>query len=44
MYPKRTETLSNVQSPKGRSSALQTVVSTLVIPSPFARRIAMSSI
>ena len=44
MYPNRTEMLSNVASPKGRSSALHTLVSKLVIPWAFARRAAMSSI
>ena len=44
MYPNRTEMLSNTASPKGRSSALHTVVSQLVIPCASARRVAMSSI
>ena len=38
MYPKRTETLSKVASSNGRSSALHTVVSMLVIPCALARR------
>ena len=44
MYPNRTEMLSNVASPNGRSSALHTLVSKLVIPCALARRVAMSSI
>jgi hypothetical protein len=44
MYPNRTEILSNAASPNGRSSALHTLVSTLVIPYAFARRAAISSI
>src|SRR6266571_1601688 len=44
MYPKRTETLSNVASLNGKSSALHTVVSILVTPCALARRAAMSSI
>ena len=44
MYPNRTETLSNVASANGRSSALHTLVSTLVIPCACARRVATSSI
>ena len=44
MYPKRTETLSNVASSNGRSSALHTFVSMLAIPCALARRAATSSI
>ena len=44
MYPKRTETLSNVASSNGRSSALHTFVSMLAIPCAPARRAATSSI
>ena len=44
MYPKRTETLSNVASLNGRSSALHTFVSILTIPCALARPEAMSSI
>src|ERR1022692_3357561 len=44
MYPKRTETLSNVASLNGRSSALHTFVSILAAPCALARRAAMSSI
>jgi hypothetical protein len=40
MYPNRTEILSNVASPKGRSSAPHTLVSKLVIPCASARRVA----
>jgi hypothetical protein len=44
MYPKRTETLSNVASLNGRSSALHTFVSILATPCALARRAATSSI
>ncbi len=44
MYPKRTETLSNVASSNGKSSALHTCVSMLAIPCALARRAAMSTI
>ena len=43
MYPNRTDTLSKDWSSNGRSSALHTSVSTLVIPSASARRAAMAS-
>src|ERR1035441_5584425 len=44
MYPNRTEILPNAASPNGRSSALHTLVSKLVIPCASARRVAMPSI
>src|SRR6266699_2137564 len=44
MYPKRTDTPSNVASLNGRSSALHTFVSILASPCAVARRAAMSSI
>jgi hypothetical protein len=44
MYPKRTETLSNVAWLNAKSSALHTFVSILATPCALARRAAMSSI